>query len=130
MAGQFLTAERLGGWHQRHALAARDDTLFLQELCVHVEQVVLGALCAVNGVFIEHPSFKWSARLIERLTHAPTQLYDRLWAAAAAPPSAAVPLLDALLEETLAIVERRLPEVDVDAMHDALRNPRTATWSS
>lgn len=57
----------------------------------------------------------------------PSDLHDRLWAAAAAPPSAAVPLLDDLLDETLAIVHRTLPEVDVHAVRDALRNPRTAT---
>lgn len=130
VAGEFLRAERLGSWHQRHALVARDDIVFLQELCLRVEQVVLGALCAVNGVLIEHPSFKWSARLIERLARAPTQLHDRLWTAAAAPPSAAVPLLDDLLDETLTIVERTLPEVDVDAVRHALRNPRRGTGGS
>lgn len=58
VAASFLTAERLGSWREWRALDARRDLLALRSACAEAAQVVLGSLCAVNGVLIEHPSFK------------------------------------------------------------------------
>lgn len=126
VAAEWLDLDRQGSWHQRHALAAREEVVVLRALVPRITQMVLGTLCAVNRVLIEHPSFKWTAALVERLPIAPADLRARLWACADGPAVDAVPILDDLLAETLAIVERELPDVALDALRTGLAAVRTA----
>ena len=113
VARHYLAADRLGSWHQREALAERGDVLMLRRQCARVEDTILGTLCAVNHVLIDHPSFKWTIHLIDRLPIAPTELRARLWAAANGPARVAAATLDRLLVETIDLVEQHLPNVDV-----------------
>ena len=113
VARDYLAVDRLGGWHQRAALAERGDVLMLRRQCARVEDTILGTLCAVNHVLIDHPSFKWTEHLISRLPVAPTDLQGRLWAAAEGSAPDAAAILDRLLIETIALVEQHLPNVDV-----------------
>lgn len=125
VATEWLDPDRLGSWHQRYALVARDEVVVLRTLIPRITSMILGALCAVNRVLIEHPSFKWTAALAERLPLAPAELRARLWAAANGPAVDAVPVLDALLAETLTLVERELPSVGLDGLRTELGTVRT-----
>jgi hypothetical protein len=124
VAGEFLAPDRLGSWHQRDALVARGDALFLRTQCVRIAHMVLGALCAVNHVLIEHLAFKWLDRLIPRLTIAPVDLDARLTAALDGPVAASVPILDALLDETITIAARALPAVPLAELRRELAQRR------
>jgi hypothetical protein len=124
VAREWLDPGQLGSWHQRYALVARDEVVVLRTLVPRIGSMILGALCAVNRVLIEHPSFKWTAALVERLPIAPADLRARLWAGANGPAADAVPILDALLAETLTIVERELPSVDLDELRTELATVR------
>lgn len=74
---------------------------------------LLGTLCALNRIHIEHPSFKWSRQLTARFTRAPSDFDARLRSAIAAGPREGAPELHALLTETAQLVTVELPAVDV-----------------
>jgi hypothetical protein len=111
VASNYLDPSRLGRWHQRHALIARDEAVLLRACIPPVVEMILGALCAVNSVLIAHPAFKWTDHLIRQLTIAPAGLHDALWTIANGPAAEAVGVVDSLLAETIAIVEDALPDV-------------------
>ena len=120
VARHYLALDRLGSWHQRGKLTERGDVLMLRRQCARIEDMILGTLCAVNHVLIDHPSFKWTAHLTQRLTVAPTDLRRRLWAAADGSAARAAEILGQLLIETLELVERHLPNVDLTSLRSEL----------
>jgi len=124
IATDYLGADRLGSWHQRRALVARDEVLMLRALCPPVTGMVLGALCAVNRILIEHPRFKWTARLVDRMPIAPVDLRGRLWSVANGPAANAVSILEGLLADTIAIVEHELPDVPLAPLRAELAGGR------
>lgn len=102
----YLDPARLGSWHQRFALLARDDRVRLRGLTTSIPVIILGALCGLNRVFVEHQDFKWAAATIEGLAIAPDDLRNRLWQACDQNLAAAVSTLDRLLVETLDLIDQ------------------------
>jgi uncharacterized protein DUF4037 len=106
MVRQWLAEDALPGWAAREALASRGDEIALHALVVRVQQVVFGALLAVNRVYAPHRLAKWQRATLARLTLAPDRLAERLhgmWRA----PSAdeALGTAEALLAETVELAE-------------------------
>jgi hypothetical protein len=126
VATSYLEVDRLGRWHQRAALVARDDVVPLRSCIPPVIEMVLGALCAVNSVLIIDPMFKWTDRLVASFTLAPPRLGERLRAIADGRARDAVALVDELLEETMVIVASRLPQVPLAALREELAMGRGA----
>lgn len=122
-AADFLSPGRLSRWRLWPALVQRDDLVMLHRVCADVIEVVLGTLCALNRIYIEHPSFKWSRHLTSRFTRAPVDFDTRLFAALTGSPATGAPDLHALLTETVQLVASDLPEVDVSAI-DGILNCR------
>jgi hypothetical protein len=89
MVRRWLDEDALPGWAAREALAHRGDEIALHALLVRVQQVVFGALLAVNRIYAPH-------RLAERL--------HGMWRA----PSAgeAIGLAEPLLTETVDLAEQ------------------------
>jgi len=91
---------------------SRDATLWFHQVRVEILQNVLGALAGLNRVYYTTFQFKHAAAFVRQLKVAPDNLNDRIEAALAAGHHEAVRQLEALVRETLALVERELPHLD------------------
>ncbi len=105
MIKKYLLAERLGIWYLRETLVARNDHFMLTNVFNEMIQAMLGGLLALNRQYIGHPGFKWSLQLANSMTVKPIQFGQRLQAIYRKPPNEAVPILHALLLETVELVE-------------------------
>lgn len=122
VAESFLSADRLQRWRHWRALQHREDLVMLQRACADVADVILGTLCAVNRIYIEHPSFKWSRHLADRFNRAPAQFTGRFFAALEAGPRQNAQEFHALLKETVHLAERELPEVATVVFEELLHD--------
>ena len=123
-AASFLTPSRLTRWRRWTALVQRDDAVMLHRACSEAAEVLMGTLCALNQLYIEHPSFKWARHTAEGFTRAPKDFSARFFAAVADGPVKGAPELHALLVETVEIVAADLPEVDTASV-DKMLNSRS-----
>jgi hypothetical protein len=94
----------------REMLVERDDRLLLYDSFCAVEKSLLMVLMGLNRIY--HSGFKWMDQLIQELPIAPTDLSSRLKRVFQIQPRAGVDELHQLIEETFALVESHMPEVD------------------
>lgn len=94
-------------------LAARDDLLVLYEIFVEAARRLLGALLGLNRIYLPAPrNLKSMDETIGLMAIKPADLSARLKRLFRIEPIAAVEQLEALIEETLALVETHAPGVD------------------
>ncbi len=120
-ADSFLAPSRLSRWRIWPALVQREDLAMLQRACSEVTEVLLGTLCAVNRIYIEHPSFKWSRHLASRFALAPNDFSERFFYALTLGPVHSAPELHTLLTQTVQLVASDLPEVDTSKIESVLK---------
>jgi len=99
-------------WEQEK-LAKRNDVLVLYDSFCTTQKHILLVLMALNGMYF--PGFQWIDRTIEQMQVVPPDLSSRLkqiFAIVAIDPLAAVYQLHELVEETFALVESHLIDVD------------------
>ena len=101
-------------WVMQDSLARRDAELWQREQLVAGLQKVLAMLAGVSSVWFSTFQLKHQAALIASFVEAPPALGARLDAALRAPMPDAALELERLVDETLAIVRARLPEVEAD----------------
>lgn len=89
----------------------RDAPLFLHKALLDDEKNLLSVLSGLNRLY-PHLEFKRLDAYAARMRIAPPDLATRLTQALHAEPPAAIALLRAVIEETFALVERHLPDVD------------------
>jgi hypothetical protein len=147
-------AELVAGWQERVATYPRDlavavvryngniekfwrwqmffergNPLLVAREFVRMTNQLLNVLYALNGRYSGHVlAFKRLDALELRL--APPSLADRLRAVFDQPAPAGAQTLHDLIEETFDLVERHLPEVDVDLLRATFRNDRTPIESA
>ena len=85
-------------------------------------------LAGVNEVFFSTFQLKHVGQLVKSFSASPPDLADRIDAALVAPMPAAAEELERLVEETMVIVERQLPEVDVSGARRRI-GQRHQPWS-
>jgi hypothetical protein len=108
-------------------LAARDDLLTLYEIFVGTGRQLLGALLGLNRIYMPAPDYlKSMDETIGSMAIKPADLSARLKRSFRIEPSAAVVELEALIEETLALVERHVPRFDTTPHRAKLAKRRTA----
>lgn len=99
-------------WVTSHRMAVRDATVWhfqmLVEACMHL----LGVLSGLNRVYFTSFQFKRMHTFTARLAISPPALADRIDGLFAAERDVAGLELERLVEETVALVERELPDVD------------------
>ncbi|MGH2429445.1 MAG: DUF4037 domain-containing protein [Candidatus Limnocylindria bacterium] len=105
-------------WGSAAMLAERGDLVLLYDTIGRAVRAMLGALHGLNRLYLAHPGHKWMRRLIAEMEIAPMDLADRLASVYLLPPQESVAVLQALLEETLELVELGLPDVDVTGVHE------------
>ena len=107
MVRRWLDEDALPGWAAREALAHRGDEIALHALLVRVQQVVFGALLAVNRIYAPHRLAKWQRATLAGLTVAPDRLAERLHGIWRAPSAGeAIGLAEPLLTETVDLAEQ------------------------
>jgi Domain of unknown function (DUF4037) len=108
-------------------LAARDDLLALYETFVEAARQLLGALLGLNRIYLPAPGYlKSMDETIGLMAIKPADLSARLKRLFRIEPTAAVGELAALIEETLALVEKHVPGLDTAPYRAALAKRRTA----
>jgi hypothetical protein len=113
-----------GRWYGVEMLAARDDALMLYEIAHDVCRQVMGVLHGLNRTYVANPHYKWLEETASGFAVAPPDLANRLRRVFRAPPAEGMETLQRLCEETLDLVERELPDVDVAPYWRRLRNRR------
>jgi hypothetical protein len=98
-------------------LAERGDVLLLQDLLVEVGGRLVSALLGLNRIYLPTPDYAVSRakgvdEMIGLMAIRPAELSARLRAAYRVEPVEAVPALEALVDETFALVEAHVPGFD------------------
>jgi hypothetical protein len=124
MVHQSLAPGALPGWSARDALASRGDEIALHYLLVSVQRAVLGAVLAINRVYVQHRLAKWQRHMLAGLAVTPARLADRLHALVSAASAAqALDQAEALLIETVDLAEKRAG-VDLGEFREVLSERR------
>ncbi|MGR3764274.1 DUF4037 domain-containing protein [Rossellomorea sp. NS-SX7] len=98
-------------WDNRQALLNRKDWLMLYSVICDVQRNILGVLFGLNQMFVHHPSFKWMHHSVALMNVKPKKLDDRMADVLYGKPEKSVRELTFLIEETIALVEERYPDL-------------------
>jgi hypothetical protein len=98
-------------WRWEMYLARGENLMMLYQSFGYVQGQVLRTLLGLNRVY--YSGFKWLDVVAERLTLKPDHLVDRLREAYKVPPEQGVRIINDLVEDTFALVETHLPEIDI-----------------
>ena len=109
-------------WRSEMWLARGENLTMLYESFVHAQQKMLHVLLGLNNVY--YFKFKWLDVVAGRLEHKPPDLVTRLRRVYQVPPAAGAREVAALVEETYDLIERQLPEIDVDRLRTVFRYRR------
>jgi hypothetical protein len=118
-------------WRAPEMFAARDAALFFHQSVVEACLNVLGVLAGLNRRYYSAFQLKRLRKLVDGLPLAPPDVaarIERVLAATAARPEVAAAELEALVGETVALVEAHLPEVDTSAVRRDLGR-RSPPWT-
>jgi hypothetical protein len=92
----------------------------MRQVLVESSFNLIGVAAGLSRKYFTPFQFKRAALFIDSLTIKPARLHERLEALWTVPIPAAAKDLRKLVAETVALVERELPEVDTAAAHKAI----------
>lgn len=107
-------------WGLLERFAPRDATIWLHQARVEIAQNLLGVLAGLNRRYYTTFQFKRMRRFIATLPIAPPDLTDRIEGLFQADINTAAGLLEALVQETVALVETHMPDIDTSAVRRRL----------
>ncbi|OKH53267.1 hypothetical protein NIES2101_11835 [Calothrix sp. HK-06] len=99
-------------WGMQSKLAKRDTTLWYYQILVESAQNILGVLSGLNRLYYSTFQFKRMGRFVEQMKIAPLNLASRLEGLFYHEAPIAVNELEALVQETIELVEIHMPQVD------------------
>jgi hypothetical protein len=99
-------------WGMQPKLAGRDTTIWYYQILVESAQNILGVLSGLNRLYYSTFQFKRMSRFIEQMKIAPLHLASRLEGLFDSEATIAVNELEALVRETVELVEIHMPQVD------------------
>jgi hypothetical protein len=105
-------------------LARSGNLMMLYQSFTQVQQQLLHVLLGLNRVY--YFGFKWLDVVDERLVQKPPDLVRRLKQVYQVDPASGAHELAALVEETYDLIEKQLPEIDVDWLRTVFRYRRPA----
>jgi hypothetical protein len=112
-------------WRVADWLAARDMALWYHQTLLDSSTNVLGILAGINRLYY-HPAYAKRLRtFVAGMRVAPARLASRLERLLTDDPAIAIPALEQVVAETLAIVEAEMPEVDTTAIRRDLGSRRS-----
>jgi hypothetical protein len=107
-------------WGMWEKLARRDTTLWYYQILVESGQNLLGVLSGINRLYYSTFQFKRMSRFIEQMEIAPENLSSRLEGLFHHEASVAIDELEALVRETVELVEIHMPQVDTSSVRRKL----------
>ena len=107
-------------WALQSHLAARDATLFFHQIRLEIGQNLLGVLAGLNQVYYSTFQFKRMRKFIESLNISPHNLYERIEQLFRQEPLSASSEIQALVRETVDLIEQHMPEIDTSKVRAAL----------
>jgi hypothetical protein len=114
-------------WYATEMLAARDDLLALYDVFIETARQLVGTLLGLNRIYLPAPGYLKSVEeTIGLMTIKPADLSLRLKRLFRVEPPAAVEALQALINETLELVEGQFPGFDTSAYRRDVSRRRTA----
>jgi predicted nucleotidyltransferase len=122
-----LVKEQLGfddRWWSVDMWVERDAYLAFVELLHHMQVKTLRLLLALNRIYLPDPRFKWADRLVAQMVIQPENLGPRLKQVFTSEPAVAAPAMGVIFYETLGLVQRHVPEIDVAFMERWYRHWR------
>jgi hypothetical protein len=99
-------------WGIQGRMGTRDATLWLRQSVIESAQNILGVLAGLNRVYFSTFQFKRMRAFVAELRIAPAGLAARIEDLCRASPDKAAVALEALVGETLALVNLHMPQVD------------------
>jgi hypothetical protein len=121
---RYVEDEAFHGWYGRRMLAARDDCIMLYDICCRVEKCIVGMLLGLNRIYLANPAFKWMDATIAQMALAPADLSARLKHVFHCTPVESVAMLEALLDETVALLETHVASLDLTDFKTRLHRQR------
>jgi predicted nucleotidyltransferase len=115
-------------WRVQDWVAARDMTLCVYETFVESSYRILGIVAGLNRLYFSAFRFKRQRQFIRQLQIAPDNLAERIESLFKVDYGSAVGELERLIEETVALVEARMPEIDTSRVRRDL-GKRRAPWT-
>jgi predicted nucleotidyltransferase len=109
-------------WSLENRFAGRDALFPFMQVAIEWERRILGVLLGLNRLYPEH-DFKRLGNLTARLSIAPRDFDQRLRRVLRANYGEAVRELGDLVEDTIALVERQMPEVDTSGVRAEMGRP-------
>ncbi|MGG6240869.1 hypothetical protein ACQ4N7_19785 [Nodosilinea sp. AN01ver1] len=102
-------------WGVQDKLSRRDATLWYYQILVESAQNILGVLSGLNRLYFSTFQFKRMGKFIQQMDIAPPNLAVRLEGLFYQEPSVAALQLEALVQDTVVLVERHMPQIDTSA---------------
>ena len=125
MVEQSLNPQVLTGWAAREALASRGDDLAVRDLLTRAGHAVVSVVLALNRVYVPHRQLKWQRSLIAGLEVVPGQLAQQLESLSTSRAAEALQAAEALLTETVLLVQART-DADIGSFCEDLSQRRRA----
>lgn len=102
-------------WGMQERLAKRDATLWYYQIVVECAQNLLGVLSGLNHLYYSTFQFKRMSKFIEQIEIAPENLASRLEGLFHTEAHVAVNQLEALVRETVELVEIHMPQANTSS---------------
>jgi len=125
MVQKSLIPQVLTDWAAREALASRGDDLAVLDLLTRAGHAVVGAVLALNRVYVPHRAVKWQRHLLTGLDVAPERLAERLDLLSTSRAAEALQVAEALLTETVLLAEAHT-DADLSSFREQLSQHRRA----
>ncbi|MBD1373895.1 cytoplasmic protein [Hazenella sp. IB182357] len=106
-------------WQSRHALLARKDWLLLYQVMVSAQQHIMGTLCGLNRIYVQHPAFKWQQQTIVQMKKRPPHLHGRLQSVFLSHPVDGLKELEAVRSDVFQLLTREVPHIDMSHAKDS-----------
>jgi hypothetical protein len=91
---------------------SRDATIWHYQILVESVHNLLGVLAGLNKIYFSTFQFKRARRFIAQMHIAPGDLGERIEQLFHSRPAVALPELEALVGETIALIEQHMPQID------------------
>jgi hypothetical protein len=121
-------------WRTDMFLERGNNLMMLYDSFAQISKKLLHVLFGLNRIY--YPGFKWVHLLIQQMNIAPVDFSQRLQRVFEAEPRIGADHLRSLVEETYTLIEREMPEIDVDRVRYFFRyrrqpwdEPPPQTWS-
>ncbi len=107
-------------WVLQERIATRDATIWRNQMLVETAHHLIGVLAGLNRLYYSSFQFKRMHRFIAQMNIAPATFADRLEVLFHSDPVSLATQLKELVQETVSLVEQRMPQIETAQVHRML----------